>query len=121
MVPEDHGDTRLPEEEERARGSQDLNLVLGVKKSLREGHANSKQPWMIANYVFHDGIKINTLLADPGLGVPGLSVLMDLVMLDLDEEGDLDLIALMGMERLLDGLRNKPGEAITQDNFNFLR
>ena len=46
---------------------------------------------------------------------------MDLVMLDLDEEGDLDLIALMGMERLLDGLRNKPGDAITRDNFNLLQ
>jgi len=101
MVPEDHGESRLPEEEERTSGSHELNLELGVRKSLREGRANSKQP----------------LLADPGLGVPGLSVLMELVMLDLDEEGDLDLIALMGMERLLDGLRNKPGDAITQENF----
>jgi len=41
----------------------------------------------------------------PGLGVPGLSVLMDLLK---DE-----VLALMemGMERLV-GLRNMPGEAI---------
>ena len=49
MVPEDHGESRLPEEEERTSGSHELNLELGVRKSLREGRANSKQPWMITN------------------------------------------------------------------------
>lgn len=42
----------------------------------------------------------------PGLGVPGLSVLIDLV-----KEGDLDLMVLMGMEKLV-GLRNMPGDAM---------
>jgi hypothetical protein len=47
----------------------------------------------------------------PGLGVPGLSVLMDLLK---DE-----VLALMemGMERLV-GLRNMPGEAI-EDLINY--
>ena len=46
-----------------------------------------------------------------GLGVPGLSVLIDRTFLSSENEPDLDLIELMGMEMLV-GLRNKPGEAM---------
>jgi len=49
----------------------------------------------------------------PGLGVPGLSVLMDLV-----KEGDLDLMVLIGMERLV-GLKNMPGEAMETDLYSY--
>jgi hypothetical protein len=47
----------------------------------------------------------------PGLGVPGLSVLIDLRLVRSEKEGDLDLMVLMGMERLV-GLRNMAGEAM---------
>ena len=49
----------------------------------------------------------------PGLGVPGLSVLIDRRFLRSENEPDLDrdLMELIGMERLV-GLRNMPGEAM---------
>ena len=47
----------------------------------------------------------------PGLGVPGLSILIDLRLVRSEKEGDLDLMVLMGMERLV-GLRNMAGEAM---------
>jgi len=49
-----------------------------------------------------------------GLGVPGLSVLIDRKFLRSENEPDRDLMELMGMERLV-GLRNMAGEAIVED------
>jgi len=49
-----------------------------------------------------------------GLGVPGLSVLIDRRFLRSENEPDRDLMELMGMERLV-GLRNMAGEAIVED------
>jgi len=48
-----------------------------------------------------------------GLGVPGLSELIDRRFLRSENEPDRDLMELMGMERLV-GLRNIAGEAIVE-------